>query len=441
VKRDKSAILDALPIAVYRSTPDGRIVDANPAMVELFGHSDRDSLLGTPAQTLYADPAERERVMNRAEREGHLRGIETQLRRRDGRVFWGRLNTFVEREPDGRPRFYVGAIEDVTERRLAEDALWESEARSRMLLEQLPAVLWTTDADLRSTLSEGAALKTIGLRPNQLRGMKIAEYMGDTEEGLATVAAHQRALQGEVLSYRQDWGGRAFEAHVRPLYGEDRSIIGTLGMALDVTDRTRLEDSLRVGEERYRLLYEKERAGREQAERLRIATAVLGSTLDVREVLARILRELQGVVPYDSASIQELRGHLMVVIAGHGFADMDRILDLAFDVRGGDTPNATVFQTRRPLLLKNAPASFPVFRAEPYAGIRAKAWIGVPLLFGDRVIGMLTVDKDDPDFYAEEHVALAEAFAAPAAVALENARLYAAARQEIDERRQGREQR
>ena len=241
MNREKT-ILDLLPIAVYRSTPDGRIVDANPAMVAMLGYPDRDSLLAASARTLYADPAERERVMARAEREGHLRGIETQLRRRDGRVFWARLNTFVEHGPDGRTLFYVGAIEDVTERRLAEDALWESEARSRMLLEQLPAVLWTTDTELRSTLSEGAGLKSIGLRPNQLRGTKIGEYMGDTEEAASTLAVHRRALQGEVLSYRQDWNGRAFEAHLRPLYGEDRSIVGTLGMALDVTDKIRLED-------------------------------------------------------------------------------------------------------------------------------------------------------------------------------------------------------
>ncbi len=238
MKRDKT-ILDALPIAVYRSTPDGQIV-------ELFGYPDRDALLVTPARTLYADPAERERVRNRADREGHLRGTETQLRRRDGRVFWARMNTFVEHGPDGRPLYYVGAIEDVTERRLAEDALWESEARSRMLLEQLPAVLWTTDNELRSTLSEGAGLKTLGLRPNQLRGTRIGEYMGDTAEAASTVAAHQRALQGEALSYRQDWNGRAFEAHVRPLYGEDRSIVGTLGMALDVTEKMRLEAVGRV---------------------------------------------------------------------------------------------------------------------------------------------------------------------------------------------------
>jgi len=234
-------ILDALPIGVYRSTPDGQIVDANPAMVTLFGYPDLGSLLAAPAHTLYAEPGERARLMARAEREGHLRGIETQLRRRDGRVFWGRLNTFVERSTDGSSLFYIGAIEDVTERRLAEDALWDSEARSRMLLEQLPAVLWTTDIDLRSTLSEGAGLKILGLRPNQLRGTRIAEYMGDTEEAASTVAAHRRALQGEALSYRQDWNGRAFEAHVRPLYGEDRSIVGTLGMALDVTEKIRLE--------------------------------------------------------------------------------------------------------------------------------------------------------------------------------------------------------
>jgi PAS domain S-box-containing protein len=228
--------IDLLPIAVYRTTPEGRIVDANPAMVAMLGFESREALLATPAVDLYADPHERERLLARALREGHLRGLETQLRRRDGKVIWGRLNTFLERDEEGAPRFYVGTIEDVTERRIAEEALWESEARSRMLLEQLPAVLWTTDAELRSTLSQGAGLKALNLRPNQLTGTRLEDYLGTDAQGRSALEAHRRALQGEAQSYRNEWGGRTYEAHVRPLYGQDRTIIGTLGMALDITE-------------------------------------------------------------------------------------------------------------------------------------------------------------------------------------------------------------
>ena len=230
---------DRLPIAVYRSTPEGRIVDANPAMVAMLGFESREALLATPAVDLYADPDDRARILGRAQREGQLRGTETRLRRRDGKVIWGRLNTFLERDAEGRPRFYVGTIEDVTERRIAEEALWESEARSRMLLEQLPAVLWTTDAELRSTLSQGAGLKALNLRPNQLTGTLLEDYLGADEQGRHALEAHRRALQGEAQSYRQEWGGRTYEAHVRPLYGPDRAIVGTLGMALDITELKR----------------------------------------------------------------------------------------------------------------------------------------------------------------------------------------------------------
>ena len=234
-----SETIDLLPIAVYRTTPEGRIVYANPAMVAMLGFESREALLATPAVDLYADPDDRARILLRAQREGQLRGIETRLRRRDGKVIWGRLNTFLERDAGGQPRFYVGTIEDVTERHIAEEALWESEARSRMLLEQLPAVLWTTDTELRSTMSEGAGLKALNLRPNQLTGTRLADYLGADEQGRNALEAHRRALQGEAHSYRQEWGGRVYEAHVRPLYGPDRTIIGTLGMALDITELTR----------------------------------------------------------------------------------------------------------------------------------------------------------------------------------------------------------
>ena len=435
-------ILDRLPVGVYRTSPDGRFLAVNPAFVTMLGFADGESLLATSVAEIYADPRERARLLAQVDREGDLRGVETQLRRKDGRLIWGRLNFSVARDPSGRPVFYAGTIEDVTERKLAEEALWESEARLKLLLEQLPAILWTTDRDLRSTLSQGAALASIGLRPNELAGRTLYDYMQTDDPDFPTIAAHRRALAGEFVSFHEFWGGRSFEAHVRPLRDPSGAVVGTLGMALDVTERTRLEQSekerteaLRRSEERYRALYEKERAGREQADRLRAATLALGSTLDLREVLARILAELRGVVPYDSASVQELRGEHMVIIAGYGFSEPHGVLGLRFDVRSGAIPNREVVVSRRPVVLEDAPRQYAGFAAGAHQGTPTKSWIGIPLLFGDRLIGMLALDRYEPAFYTDEHVHLAESFAVAAAIAMENARLYASAKDELAERK------
>ena len=435
------AALERLPIGVYRSTPDGRIVDANSALVSMLGFPDRESFLATTLEQIHPDPRELRRLLVKAERRGSLQGVETQVRRRDGELLWVRLNMFLARDAAGAPLFYAGTVEDVTERRLAEEALWESESRLKLLMEQVPAILWTTDRELRSTMSQGAGLAELNLKPNQLAGRTLFDYLQTTDPDFPTIAAHRRALAGEAVSYLEDWGGRNFEAHVQPLRSPEGEIVGTLGMALDVTDRKRLEaaerertNALRESEERYRDLYEKERAARAQAERLRAATLSLGSTLDLGDLLALILRELAGVVPYDTASIQALRGGSMEVIAGHGFASLDDVIGVRFDMRA-DNPNREVLRTRRPVVVDNAPAAFPVFAAGVHARTPVKSWIGIPLLFGEDVIGMLSVDKNEAGFYSAQHARLAEAFAAPAAIAIENARLYAAARSELAERK------
>ena len=184
--------LDRLPIGLYRTTPSGRILDANPALVSMLGFTDRESLLATPAGEIYADPRERARLLGKADRENGLHGAETQFRRKDGAVLWVRMNMSLSRDGGGRPLFFAGTIEDITERRLAEDALWESEAQLKLLLEQLPAILWTTDRELRSTMSQGAALAALGLRANELAGISLFDYLRTSDPDHTTIAAHRR---------------------------------------------------------------------------------------------------------------------------------------------------------------------------------------------------------------------------------------------------------
>lgn len=171
-------------------------------------------------------------------------------------------------------------------------------------------------------------------------------------------------------------------------------------------------------------LLESEARRRREAETLRSAIQALSSTLDLQEVFEVILTELQGVVPYDSASVQQLHEKYLEIIGGRGFPNLEDLLGVRFELHTPDNPNQVVVQTRIPVILNDAPQKYPGFRRDPHVKAQTRSWLGVPLLFGDRIIGMIALDKQEPDFYTQEHAQLAQAFANQAAIAIENARMF-----------------
>ena len=172
-------------------------------------------------------------------------------------------------------------------------------------------------------------------------------------------------------------------------------------------------------------LLDTERVARDQAETLRAAAASLGSALDVRQVFDLILTELRKVVPYRAATVQQRDGNEMVIVGGHGFPNLEELIGLRFDWRGPDDPARELVETREPVIIPDVSARFEHFKEEAHGGGRVKAFMGVPLLVGDRLIGLLTVDSFDADFYTAEHANTAKAFAAFAATAIEKARYVA----------------
>ena len=171
-------------------------------------------------------------------------------------------------------------------------------------------------------------------------------------------------------------------------------------------------------------LFEIERAARQQAETLRAAAQSLGSTLSLPEVFDLILSELRRVVPYDSCSVQQMDGDEMVIVGGQGFPNLDELLGQRFNWRDTDDPAGEVVWRREPVIFGNVSARFDHFTHETHGGGRVKGWMGVPLMVADRLIGMITLDKLDPDFYTVDHAHTAKTFAAYAASAIERARLF-----------------
>jgi signal transduction histidine kinase/DNA-binding LacI/PurR family transcriptional regulator/ActR/RegA family two-component response regulator len=170
-------------------------------------------------------------------------------------------------------------------------------------------------------------------------------------------------------------------------------------------------------------LYQAERARYREAEALRQAALALTSTTDLDQVFERILAELQNVVPYDSASVMLLKEDQLEIIGYRGFSNLPERLGICIPVHG-DNPNAIVLKSREAVIIGDVQERYPAFSQEPHAAAAVRSWLGVPLIVGDRLIGMLALDKHEADFYTETHARAAKAYAAQAAVAIENARLY-----------------
>jgi len=170
-------------------------------------------------------------------------------------------------------------------------------------------------------------------------------------------------------------------------------------------------------------LFEAEARRRREAETLRQTALALTSALDRNRVIERILGQLHEVVPYDSASVQLLQGDRLVLIGGQGFPNLEELLGISFPV-DDDNPNREVMRTLSHFILKDAPAVYAAFTQQPFAQMGIRSWLGVPMLIGERPVGMITLDKCQPGFYTQEHARLAQAFAAQAAIAIENARLF-----------------
>lgn len=130
------------------------------------------------------------------------------------------------------------------------------DAELRLMLRQLPVILWAVDLQLVFTLSEGRGLSQLGLQPGQVVGMSLFEFHQTNDPNHQSVVRHRRAIAGENVNYDFQWQDREYQVRLEPRRSQTGEIIGCSGCALDVTERVSAERRLSRSELQLRTIAE-----------------------------------------------------------------------------------------------------------------------------------------------------------------------------------------
>ncbi len=302
------------------------------------------------------------------------------------------------------------------------DSRWPG-AQEQLLaaLSCAPLILFATDRAGELTFLQGRGLDALGLEPDRLLGKSIFELCSPSISDLEP--RFEQALAGEVLHAVFEWSGRVFEAEYQPLRDEGGRVTGLIGVANDVTEQTEIEAEMA---RRDRVLLTLQSAG-----------AAITSSLDLQVVLETVTREMADLLQMKACAIWRWKESTrdLRLLAHHGPEAWwnGKLSSGKYDpLDFSSTQAVLVAQRGRQIAPDQADLSLAERDFLQEAGIHIL--LRLPMVYQDRVMGLVEVMDDRPDRLVEEvQVDLAQLLANQAASAIENARLYDAVRRHIAE--------
>ncbi len=240
------------PIGIFKSTPDGRFLGANPALARIYGYEHPDQLISMITDIgvqLYVDPEDRIEFKRRLELYGEIVNYEYRLRRRDGSAIWVSTNAQVVRDDNGEVISYQGYTTDINTQKLAEQSLAHSHDLMRYVIEHANAAVAVHDKYFRYMYVSQSYLDQYHIHDKKVIGRHHYEVIPDLPQKWRN--AHQRALNGEIVSqdrdpfYRPDGTLEWTRWECRPWYESDGSIGGFIIYTEIITDQVNYEQQLK----------------------------------------------------------------------------------------------------------------------------------------------------------------------------------------------------
>ncbi|HUK24296.1 MAG TPA: PAS domain S-box protein [Terriglobales bacterium] len=241
-------LFENLQEGVYICTPEGKLMDANAALVRMLGHGSKDELLDLEPVALNPDPTQSPILGRSADDRGGVRAREIQLRRKDGSLVTLLDTSGAVWDNEGRIIRYQGTLMDVTERRAMERALQRQEEFQRYLLESFPDMILVIDLQGRYSFVSSRIRDLLGYKPEYLLGKKPEEIKGHSEEFLSLYREVSGGIKKfgtcEYAAQHRDGSWRTMRAVASPLFDAGGQASGVIVSVRDITVEKKLEQQV-----------------------------------------------------------------------------------------------------------------------------------------------------------------------------------------------------
>lgn len=293
---------------------------------------------------------------------------------------------------------------ELLQQRKTNSALQRSEQRLRALMSAMPVILFAVNAEGTIDFIDGRGLAELGFTPEQVVGRTVAEIFG--KHGQIDDSTH-RALGGETFSLVAQIGGRHYDLRYSPNYDNDGVLLGTIGVAADISDRIQIEAELKDSVEHLTLL--------------RRLESELSETLDISSVLMIAMDAALRITSADDGFIGLINDDRAKIVYSIGHYTTGTSFPLGHGVI------SRALQTKTPQLVSD------VRRDPDYViGVPStRAQMALPLIHHDRMIGVLSLETGRPERFTTDGMEFLNLITARLTVAIDNANLYQVSQEQL----------
>jgi PAS domain S-box-containing protein len=247
-------------MGIYRTTPGGEILMANPALLKMLHYSSFEELAQRNLEKDGFEPSyNRKSFINQIETNGEIKGLEAKWTCKDGTVVYVRENAHLFCDSKGKPLYYDGTVENITEHILAEEQNTRNEHLFKLFFEHSPASIAMFDREMNYIITSTRFLKDYDLSSQNVIGRSHYEIFPEIPERWKII--HRRCLNGETIKSDEDTFLRTngkldwISWEICPWYQPNHEIGGIILFSEVISERKYMQEALQKSEERYRSLF------------------------------------------------------------------------------------------------------------------------------------------------------------------------------------------
>lgn len=439
-------LVEHLPVGVYRTTPDGKIIEANRYLAEMLGFSDAKQLLNTNVTDLYIIKSDRQEHLTNLNDVSTL-FAEHELRNKNGESIWVRDFPRAIKDINGNIKYYDGILLEITDRRRAEErlesqneeleakirqrtreqieanekllleveqrkkieaALRESEKRFKGITERSFDAILEIDMEARMKYVSPAFIKIFGYKPKEVIGSHFSMLFADPHnpklrQGIRLIVAGKNLRGLQIQGIKKDGSQIEVELNVLPII-VDGEVIGANGNIRDITERKKSERALRRQIDELIVLHDVSKVCVEANDPDKLIYAVT-------EIISRNLYNT-------NFGFVLLENNNKTLVSHKSYRPINRKDKTGGIMQVGKGITGTVAMTGKPIRTGDV-------REDPLyvqADEKIRSELCVPLKVGNRILGVINTESDRLNAFSSDDERLLMTIAGQIAPALERLR-------------------